>query len=50
MRRALEETVVDGIETTLPFLLRVLDDETFRKGALHTGYIEEFLSRERAAA
>jgi len=50
MRRALEETVVDGIDTTLPFHLRVLDDEAFQKGNIHTGYLEEFLSRERAAA
>jgi acetyl-CoA carboxylase, biotin carboxylase subunit len=50
MRRALEETVVEGIETTLPFHLRVLEDEAFRKGAIHTGYLEEFLSRERGAA
>jgi acetyl-CoA carboxylase biotin carboxylase subunit len=50
MRRALEETVVDGIDTTLSFHLRVMDDPAFRKGAIHTGYIEEFLSRERAAA
>ncbi|HEX7078433.1 MAG TPA: acetyl-CoA carboxylase biotin carboxylase subunit [Candidatus Eisenbacteria bacterium] len=50
MRRALEETVVDGIETTLPFHIRVLDDPEFRKGALHTGFIEEFLAREKAAS
>src|SRR5688572_5761323 len=50
MRRALEETVVDGIDTTLPFHLRILDDEGFRTGAIHTGYLEGFLSRERAAA
>ena len=50
MRRALEETVVDGIETTLLFHVRVLEDPEFRKGAIHTGYLEEFLSRERAAA
>ena len=50
MRRALEETVVEGIDTTLPFHLRILDDEGFRKGEIHTGYLEEFLSRERANA
>jgi len=50
MRRALEETVVDGIDTTLAFHIRVLDDENFRKGEIHTGFIEEFLTRERAAA
>ena len=50
MRRALEETVVEGIETTLPFHLRVLEDGAFQKGAIHTGYLEEFLAREREAA
>jgi acetyl-CoA carboxylase biotin carboxylase subunit len=50
MRRALEETVVEGIDTTLPFHLRILDDEGFRKGEIHTGYLEEFLNRERATA
>jgi acetyl-CoA carboxylase, biotin carboxylase subunit len=50
MRRALEETVVDGIDTTLAFHLRVLDDPAFRKGEIHTGFIEELLARERAAA
>jgi len=47
MRRALEETVVDGIETTLPFHIRVLVDDAFQRGEIHTGYIEEFLSREK---
>jgi acetyl-CoA carboxylase biotin carboxylase subunit len=50
MRRALEETVVEGIDTTLPFHLRILDDEGFRKGEIHTGYLEEFMNRERATA
>jgi acetyl-CoA carboxylase biotin carboxylase subunit len=50
MRRALQETVVDGIETTLLFHLRVLEDPAFQNGAIHTGYLDEFLSRERAAA
>jgi acetyl-CoA carboxylase biotin carboxylase subunit len=49
MRRALEETVVDGIDTTLMFHVRILEDEAFRKGEIHTGYLEEFMSRERAA-
>jgi acetyl-CoA carboxylase biotin carboxylase subunit len=50
MRRALEETVVDGIDTTLAFHIRGLDDENSRTGEIHTGFIEEFLTRERAAA
>jgi acetyl-CoA carboxylase biotin carboxylase subunit len=50
MRRALEETVVDGIETTLGFHLRVLADETFRKGDIHTGYLDAFLAAGRTAS
>ena len=50
MRRALEETVVEGIDTTLAFHLEVLADEAFRKGEIHTGYLEEFLAARRQAA
>jgi acetyl-CoA carboxylase biotin carboxylase subunit len=50
MRRALQETVVDGIETTISFHLRVLADEAFVKGEIHTGYLEAFLASGRAAA
>ena len=44
------ETVVEGIDTTLSFHLEVLADERFRKGDIHTGYLEEFLSSKKAAA
>jgi acetyl-CoA carboxylase biotin carboxylase subunit len=50
MRRALEETVVEGIETTLPFHLEVLANDAFRRGEIHTGYLEEFLSTRRQVA
>jgi acetyl-CoA carboxylase biotin carboxylase subunit len=50
MRRALMETVIDGIETTIGFHLRVLGDEAFLRGDIHTGYLEEFLASGRAAA
>jgi acetyl-CoA carboxylase biotin carboxylase subunit len=50
MRRALQETVVDGIDTTLAFHLQVLDDERFRRGDIHTGYLEEFLAARKGAA
>ena len=49
MRRALEETVIEGIDTTLPLHLRILKDPAFLKGEIHTGYLDEFLSPEHAA-
>jgi len=50
MRRALQEIVVDGIETTIPFHRRFLEDEGFLKGDIHTGYLESWLQRNAAAA
>jgi acetyl-CoA carboxylase, biotin carboxylase subunit len=50
MRRALQETVVEGIDTTLSFHLEILADERFRKGEIHTGYLDEFLAGRKQAA
>ena len=50
MRRALEETVIEGIETTIGFHLKVLSDAAFLRGEIHTGYLEELLGEGRAAA
>lgn len=41
MRRALSETVVEGIKTNLPFQRTVIDDEQFGKGSYSTHFIEE---------
>jgi acetyl-CoA carboxylase biotin carboxylase subunit len=43
MERALRETVVEGVETTIPFHLAVMRDERFRKGNYDTGYVERLL-------
>jgi len=48
MRRALEEMVIEGIDTTIPLHLRILKDPAFLKGDIHTGYLDEFLSLEHA--
>ena len=32
MRRALTETVIEGVKTTIPFLLKVLGDPAFLEG------------------
>ncbi len=45
MERALRDTVVTGVTNTIPFLARVIADEPFMAGDVHTGYIPEFLAR-----
>ena len=39
MRRALQETVLDGIKTTIPFHLKVLDNAFYQRGAVYTTFI-----------
>jgi acetyl-CoA carboxylase, biotin carboxylase subunit len=43
-RRALEEYRLEGIKTTIPLHLRLLDDEAFRSGEYHTGYLEGLIA------
>lgn len=40
MKRALDEFVIEGIKTTIPFHKKILNDNAFKKGDIHT----EFLS------
>ncbi len=39
MKRALTETVLEGIKTTIPFHLRVLDNAFYQRGAVYTTFI-----------
>ena len=41
MERALDEYVIDGIATTIPFHLKVLRNEAFRRGDITTKFLEE---------
>ena len=43
MKRALEEYIIEGIKTTIPFHLKVLDNGDFQKGEYSTKFIEEKL-------
>ena len=43
-RRALHEYRLEGIKTTIPLHLRLLEEEAFRSGNYHTGYLEELLN------
>ena len=43
MRRALEAMVIEGIKTTIPLHLKIMDDPKFRAGDFSTKFMEEFL-------
>lgn len=42
MQRALDEFIVEGIKTTIPFHKKLMRDENFRNGNFHTGFLNEF--------
>jgi len=42
MKRALEEFVIEGIKTTIPFHIKLMDDEGFKSGNFTTKFLEEF--------
>jgi acetyl-CoA carboxylase biotin carboxylase subunit len=42
-KRSLEEFVIEGIKTTIPFHLKVLEDERFKSGKFDTGFLDDFL-------
>lgn len=43
MKRALEECVVDGIDTNIDFLLKILNNEDFKNGNFDTSFISKKL-------
>jgi acetyl-CoA carboxylase, biotin carboxylase subunit len=45
-RRALREYRLEGIKTTIPLHTRLLQEDGFRSGEYHTGYLEELLSKK----
>jgi acetyl-CoA carboxylase biotin carboxylase subunit len=49
MRRTLEMTVVDGIKTTIPLHLKILQDPDFIAGRLSTSFMERFLKEKPAS-
>ena len=42
MERALEETIIEGPKTTIPFHQAIMKDETFRGGEFDTSFLEIF--------
>jgi acetyl-CoA carboxylase biotin carboxylase subunit len=45
LRRALEEFVVDGVDTTLPLHRRILEEPDFISGDYDIHWLEAFLAR-----
>ena len=50
MRRALEMTVIEGIKTTIPLHLKILNDPDFVAGRLSTHFMERFMPPARPSS
>jgi acetyl-CoA carboxylase biotin carboxylase subunit len=48
MRRALESMVIEGIKTTIPLHLKIMDDPQFQSGNFSTKFLEEFFARQNS--
>ncbi len=40
MKRALEEFIIEGVKTTIPYHIQLMDDPNFNKGSVSTKYLE----------
>jgi acetyl-CoA carboxylase biotin carboxylase subunit len=50
MRRALDETVIVGVPTTIPFHQQIMEDQRFTSGDVHTGVVTDWLAEQAEAA
>ncbi len=48
MQRALEETIIDGPKTTIPYQLAIMKDEKFKSGNFDTSFLESFQYKNKA--
>ncbi|KAA0966020.1 acetyl-CoA carboxylase biotin carboxylase subunit [Sporosarcina sp. ANT_H38] len=42
MKRALDEFIIEGVETTIPFHLKLMDNEVFKSGDFDTKFLEKY--------
>mgnify|MGYP000216864409 FL=1 len=42
MERALDEFIIEGIKTTIPFHKKLMKNEKFRSGDFNTGFLNDF--------
>lgn len=41
MKRALQEFIIEGVKTTIPYHIQLMDDEKFKAGDFYTHYLEK---------
>ena len=46
MKRALREFVIEGVKTTIPFHLQLMDDPAYRSGNYTTKFMEDFVMKK----
>lgn len=46
MKRALREFQIEGVETTIPFLLQIMENREFAEGAVDTHFVQRMLNCE----
>ena len=42
MQRALEETIIEGVKTTIPYHQKIMEDKKFNSGKFDTSFLESF--------
>jgi acetyl-CoA carboxylase, biotin carboxylase subunit len=50
MRRVLEMTVIEGIRTSVPLHLKILNEQDFQAGRLSTGFMERFMPKQKKSS
>jgi acetyl-CoA carboxylase biotin carboxylase subunit len=48
-RHALDQFIIEGVPTTIPFLRRILDDERFVEGDVDTGFVARMMEEGASA-
>ena len=43
MQRALEETIIEGVKTTIPYHQKIMEDKNFRSGDFDTSFLDNFI-------
>jgi acetyl-CoA carboxylase biotin carboxylase subunit len=46
-RHVLDQFIIEGVPTTVPFLRRIVDDEYFVRGDVDTGFVERMMAEEQ---